>query len=194
MGDISIVLIILTSYFIGSVPFSWILGKFFLKVDIKKVGSGNSGSTNVFRINKKISILALLLDIAKSALVTLFLKVNGFTKEITYLIGFISVFGHIFPVWFRFKGGKGIASTIGVIMVLNTEMFYLFIATWVVFFVIYRYSSLSSILAILISCSHCLIIEDIIPSIVYLITSIVIIWKHKENIIRIKNGVESKLF
>ncbi|MCU7612308.1 glycerol-3-phosphate 1-O-acyltransferase PlsY [Anaplasma capra] len=194
MGDISIVLIILTSYFIGSVPFSWILGKFFLKVDIKKVGSGNSGSTNVFRINKKISILALSLDIAKSALVTLFLKVNGFTKEITYLIGFISVFGHIFPVWFRFKGGKGIASTIGVIMVLNTEMFYLFIATWVVFFVIYRYSSLSSILAILISCSHCLIIEDIIPSIVYLITSIVIIWKHKENIIRIKNGVESKLF
>ncbi|ACZ48810.1 hypothetical protein ACIS_00106 [Anaplasma centrale str. Israel] len=192
--DYNLIPILFVSYLIGSIPFSWILVKVFCKMDLRSVNSGNIGATNVFRVDKKISFVALSLDIIKSALVIFVLEKTNVQKSILYLTGFTLVVGHIFPLWFLFKGGKGIAPTIGVVLSVNIKVFLLFIITWAVVFAIFRYSSLSSITSIVSSCIYCVAIEDFNASIFYIAMSVIILIKHKDNIIRIMNGAEKKLF
>ena len=194
MGYIQLIPILFTSYLIGSIPFSWILVKVFYKIELSDFGSKNIGATNAFRVSKGISFLALFLDVSKSVLVLLTLEKMCIHKNIMYLTGFTSVLGHIFPIWFLFKGGKGIAPTIGVILFINIKIFLLFIITWISVFVICRYSSLSSIISIISSCIYCVVIEDFSSYIFYLATSIVVLIKHRDNIIRLINKTEKKLF
>ena len=141
-----IIILSLCSYLIGSVPFGLILTKFFLKKDVRKIGSGNIGATNVLRTgNKVLALLTLFFDVGKGYLVV---KVSFFYfPDLIYLMGLICFIGHIFPVWLKFKGGKGVAVYVGIILALSLKLALIFGATWLIVLFLFRYSSLSSILA-----------------------------------------------
>ena len=112
--------ILLSAYLLGSIPFGLLLGKFFGGVDVRTIGSGNIGATNVMRTGKKsLGVATLLLDLGKGAAAVLLAKYVASETYIPLLAAFLVVIGHIFPVWLRFKGGKGVATTLGVILALN---------------------------------------------------------------------------
>ncbi|MGN7661238.1 MAG: glycerol-3-phosphate 1-O-acyltransferase PlsY [Anaplasma sp.] len=182
------------AYLVGSVPISYVLVSVFYKKDLRTVGSGNLGATNVFRINRKLGIVALILDSSKSCVTLLLLEKYGLPRDILYLAGLLSVVGHVFPVWFAFKGGKGVASTIGITFALNYKLCLVLLLTWVSFCVLFRYSSLSSIMAILASCVYCMISEELYSFLTYSAISLIILVKHRKNIKGLLSGKETKLF
>ena len=138
--------VILTSYLIGSIPFGYILTKVFLKKDIRETGSGNIGATNVLRTGKKsVGYLTLTLDILKAVIPVLFIKIN---HPDLIQISALSVFiGHVFPIWMKFKGGKGVATYLGILFCINFNLGIVFIISWLIIFFVSRYSSLGSILS-----------------------------------------------
>ena len=141
--------IALVSYLLGSIPFGFLLTKLFLKQDIRNIGSGNIGATNVLRTgNKLIGFSTLFLDILKAVIPIIFIKYN-FPNYI--FISSLSVFlGHVFPVWLKFKGGKGVATYVGILFCINYILGFVFIISWFIIFLLSKYSSLSSLLASLI--------------------------------------------
>ena len=113
-----IFILIIASYFVGSVPFGLILTKIFLKKDVRDIGSGNIGATNVLRTgNKFLALLTLILDVSKGYLLTKY--VLTYSPEEIFIAGLVCFLGHIFPVWLKFKGGKGVATYLGVILALS---------------------------------------------------------------------------
>ena len=184
-------LIALISYLLGSIPFGFLLTKIFLKKDIRKIGSGNIGATNVLRTgNKIIGYSTLILDILKAVIPILVVKIN-FPEFI--FISSLSVFlGHVFPIWLKFNGGKGVATYVGILFCINYILGLCFIISWAVVFLISKYSSLSSLLAsLLIPIYHYLFI-DAENYYFFTIMFILIFYTHKENIKRLKNNTESK--
>ena len=186
-----VILAIVISYILGSIPFGLILTKIFLKKDIRELGSGNIGTTNVLRTGKKsLAIATLLLDLLKGyfSIVITFIY---FDNLISYsaLICFI---GHIFPLWLKFKGGKGVATYLGVILALSYKFFLIFGITWLVLSFLFRYASLSSIISSLIVFvySYFFIYNF---SLILFIFFVIIIYTHRENIVRLKNSKESKI-
>lgn len=186
---INLIFLIL-AYLIGSIPFGLILNKVILGVDIRKFGSGNIGATNALRIGgKKIGVSTLLLDSFKGIIVIILFKL--FNQNI-YLGAALAIIGHVFPIWLNFKGGKGVATMIGVVTLIN---FYVGIATifsWIICFLITKTSSLSSIAAVLISLVFAYISKDINLFYLNLFFAILIIYKHKANIKRLIKGQENK--
>tara|TARA_B100001564_G_C20548281_1_gene627750 strand:+ start:400 stop:972 length:573 start_codon:yes stop_codon:yes gene_type:complete len=186
-----IIILSLSSYFIGSIPFGLILTKLFLKKDIRKIGSGNIGATNVLRTgNKTLALLTLIFDIGKGFLVVEYTSIY-FTNSM-YLMGLICFIGHIFPIWLKFKGGKGIAVYVGIILALSFKLALIFGVTWLITLFAFRYSSLSSICASLSLIAYNLIFYKIFLNI-FLIFFLIIIYTHKQNILRIKDGKETKI-
>jgi acyl phosphate:glycerol-3-phosphate acyltransferase len=183
-------IITLGSYLLGSIPFGFILTKIFLKKDIRDIGSGNIGTTNVFRTGKKsIGYSTLILDIAKAVLPVIYVKLN-YPDYI--FIASLSVFlGHVFPVWLKFKGGKGVATYIGILFSINFIYGFIFIGTWVFTFLISRYSSLSSITASLMVPIYLLLFESA-NLVFFIIMFVLILFTHRENVKRLKNKEESK--
>ena len=144
-----IFLVFFLSYISGSIPFGLILTKLFLKKDIRKIGSRNIGTTNVLRTgNKFIAILTLFLDILKGVVPVLVTKY--YFPNLIYLSGLMAFLGHIFPVWLNFKGGKGVATYVGIIFALSIKLGLFFCITWALIIFITKYSSLSSIVSALI--------------------------------------------
>ena len=140
------IIVIFYSYLLGSIPFGLILTKVFKKQDIRSVGSKNIGATNVFRSSSKIlGILTLLLDILK-AFSAVFIT-QKFFLDITYLSALVVFLGHLYPVWLKFKGGKGVATYLGILFAINLIYGFIFIVNWMIIFLITRYSSLASIIA-----------------------------------------------
>ena len=138
--------VILFSYLSGSIPFGLIVTKIFQGQDVRKIGSGNIGATNVLRAgNKYLAILTLALDVLKG-FVPVFLSQEYF-PELIYLSCIIVFLGHIFPIWLKFRGGKGVATYLGILFALSLQLSLLFIFTWIVVLLIFRYSSVSSMLA-----------------------------------------------
>ena len=183
--------IALVSYLLGSIPFGFLLTKFFLKQDIRNIGSGNIGATNVLRAgNKLIGFSTLFLDILKAVIPIVFIKYN-FPNFI--FISSLSVFlGHVFPVWLKFKGGKGVATYVGILFCINYILGFVFIISWFVIFLLSKYSSLSSLLASLtIPIYHFFLIDDK-NHFFFIILFILIFYTHRENIKRLKNNTESK--
>ena len=183
--------IALVSYLLGSIPFGFLLTKFFLKQDIRNIGSGNIGATNVLRTgNKLIGFSTLFLDILKAVIPIVFIKYN-FPNFI--FISSLSVFlGHVFPVWLKFKGGKGVATYVGILFCINYILGFVFIISWFVIFLLSKYSSLSSLLASLtIPIYHFFLIDDK-NHFFFIILFILIFYTHRENIKRLKNNTESK--
>ena len=133
------------SYLMGSIPFGLILTKIFLKKDIREIGSGNIGATNALRTgNKFIGYSTLILDIAKAIIPVIYVKINF--PELIYIASLCAFLGHVFPIWLKFKGGKGVATYVGILFSINILLGIVFIITWGIIFLIFRYSSLSSII------------------------------------------------
>ena len=189
--DINLIIVAVYSYLLGSIPFGLILTKIFLKKDIRKIGSGNIGTTNVLRTGKKsLAAVTLVLDLMKGYF-AIIITFTYFENLISYsaLICFI---GHIFPVWLKFKGGKGVATYLGVILALSYKFFLIFGISWVVLSFLFRYASLSSIISSLIVfvCSY---FFNNNFSLILFIFFIIILYTHRENIVRLKNSKESKI-
>ena len=180
------------SYLLGSIPFGYLFTKFFLKKDVRKIGSGNIGATNVLRTgNKIIALLTLIFDIAKGYLVV---KISFiYFPSLIYLIGLICFIGHIFPVWLKFKGGKGVAVYVGIILALSFKLALIFGATWLIVLLLFRYSSLSSIFASLSLIIYNLFFNDNFQNFFLILFFLIIIYTHKQNILRIKDKRETKI-
>ena len=178
-------------YLMGSIPFGYILTKFILNKDIREIGSGNIGATNALRTgNKLIGYSTLLLDISKAVLPLLYLKFNQ--SDLLY-VGSLSAFiGHVFPIWLKFKGGKGVATYIGILFSLNIIFGLVFGVFWLIIFFISKYSSLASLIGSLSIPIYILILEGLENVFFYVIMFILIFFTHRENIKRLKNKEETK--
>ncbi len=183
--------IIFISYFSGSIPFGFLLSKFFLKKDIRNIGSGNIGATNVLRSgNKTIGYATLILDILKAILPVIFVKF--YCTEYLYISSLCVFLGHVFPIWLKFKGGKGVATYVGILCCINIYLGITFGIVWLIIFIIFKYSSLSSLVgALSVPIINYLIFYD---EVVYffIIMFILIFYTHRENIKRLLNHTESK--
>ena len=187
---------IILFYFIGSIPFALILPKIFGLGDIRNIGSGNVGATNVLRTgNKYLAFAVLCLDLLKGFLPYLILSLffNDINELHFVFLCHFAILGHIFPVWLKFKGGKGVATYIGFLFGINIFLGLSFIIVWIVIAFISRYSSLSSIVASLIAPIYFFINSDNYISIFLLYLFFIIIVKHLENIKRLLNGAENKI-
>ena len=190
--NLEIIIVLFYSYFLGSIPFGLIITKIFLNQDIRNVGSGNIGTTNVLRTGKKsLAIATLILDILKGYLsVIITLK---YFNDLIYFSALICFIGHIFPVWLKFKGGKGVATYLGIILALSFNFGIIFGITWLLISFIFKYSSLASMIAALTVFAFSIILNDNTLSIFLFITFIIILYTHRENIIRLKDSSETKI-
>ena len=206
-----IILVVSFSYLSGSIPFGLILTKFFGGQDIRKIGSGNIGATNVLRTgNKFLAALTLVLDILKGYMPVI-ISLQYF-PELIQLSCLLAFLGHIFPVWLKFNGGKGVATYLGILLALSIQLGLLFIFTWMVVSLIFKYSSVSSMFASLtVFVIHALreIAEPIFKimsdqtsktyeidsalSLLLFIFFILIIFTHRKNISNLKNKTEHKI-
>ena len=191
--DINLIIVSVYSYFLGSIPFGFILTKIFLKQDIRETGSGNIGATNVLRTgNKLLAILTLVLDFLKGYM-TIIITLKYF-NDLILLSALICLLGHIFSIWLKFKGGKGVATYLGILLALSVNYFLIFIIVWVSILLILRYSSLSSILATFgIFIYEYFFLENNILSFLF-ISFIIILYAHRSNILKLINKTETKVF
>ena len=190
--DINLIIVAIYSYLLGSIPFGLILTKLFLKKDIRDVGSGNIGTTNVLRTGKKsLAAATLLLDLLKGYL-SVVISFHYFQDLISYsaLLCFV---GHIFPIWLKFKVVKGVATYLGVILALSYKFFLIFGIVWLVLTFLFRFASLSSIVSTLIIFLYSYFFENNNFSLILFIFFITILYTHRENIVRLKNSSENKI-
>ena len=178
-------------YLLGSIPFGFILTKIFLKKDIREIGSGNIGATNALRTgNKFIGYTTLFFDITKAVVPVIYIKINF--PEFLYVTSLCVFLGHVFPIWLKFKGGKGVATYVGILFALNIYFSLIFIISWLITFVLTKFSSLSSLIATLSIPVYLLIISQFDQIIFFIIMFILIFFTHRENIKRLKNKEETK--
>ncbi len=178
-------------YLIGSIPFGFILTKIFLKKDIRKIGSGNIGATNALRTgNKIIGYSTLILDILKAVAPVIYVKI--FYQDLLYIASLCIFLGHVFPVWLKFKGGKGVATYVGILFAINFYLGIVFTISWFVTFFVSKFSSLSSLVGALSVPVYLLILTQIDQVIFFSIMFILIFFTHRENIKRLKNKEETK--
>ena len=181
----------IASYLMGSIPFGFILTKIFLNKDIRDIGSGNIGATNALRTgNKLIGYSTLILDVAKAIIPVIFVKINY--PDLIYIASLSAFLGHVFPVWLKFKGGKGVATYVGILFSINFFLGIIFAASWGVIFLMFRYSSLSSIIGSISIPIYILITDQISNAIFCNIMFVLIFFTHRKNIKRLKNKEESK--
>ena len=179
------------SYLMGSIPFGLILTKIFLKKDIREIGSGNIGATNALRTgNKLIGYSTLILDVLKAVIPVLYVKIN--LPDAVYISALCAFLGHVFPIWLKFKGGKGVATYVGILFSLNIIFGLVFGICWLIIFFISKYSSLSSLIGSLSIPVYILITQSPENIFFYVIMFILIFFTHRENIKRLKNKEETK--
>ena len=184
-------LVIVISYILGSIPFGLILTKLFLKKDIREIGSGNIGATNVLRAgNKILGYSTLVLDILKAVLPILYIKF--FMNEYLYISALSIFIGHVFPIWLKFKGGKGVASYLGILFCLDIVTALIFGVVWISVFILFKFSSLSSLLASLTIPIFHFFYNSNSDYYFYFMMFILIFFTHRENIKRLRNNTESK--
>ena len=186
-----IFLIAIISYLMGSVPFGFILTKVFLKKDIREIGSGNIGATNALRTgNKTIGYSTLVLDIFKAVAPVIYVKV--FYQDFLYISSLCAFLGHVFPIWLKFKGGKGVATYVGILFAINIYFGIIFTISWFITFFISKYSSLSSLVGAASVPIYLLVLTQFDQVIFFIIMFVLIFFTHRENIKRLKNKEETK--
>ena len=190
--DINLIIVAVYSYLLGSIPFGLLLTKIFLKKDIRTVGSGNIGTTNVLRTgNKFLAMSTLTLDLLKgyiSVYITIF-----YFENLTSLSALICFIGHIFPIWLKFKGGKGVATYLGIILALSYKLFLIFIVSWISLSLLFRFASLSSMISTLIVFLYAYFYEINNNVLILFIFFVMILFTHRENILRLKSSTENKI-
>ena len=187
-----IFIIVSYSYLLGSIPFGLIYSKIAGLGDIRNIGSGNIGATNVLRTgNKQVAAYTLLSDIAKGSIAVLI--TNNFFSEYILLSFLIVYLGHIFPVWLKFKGGKGVATFIGGILIINYVLCLIFLITWAIVAKVFKISSLSAIVGFIVTLLTAFILYDQNLSLLMFFFTVFSIYTHRDNIKRIVSGKESKI-
>ena len=188
--DINLIIVAVYSYLLGSIPFGLVLTKIFLKKDIREIGSGNIGATNALRTgNKFLGYSTLSLDILKAVLPIIYVKLNY--PEFIYICSLSVFLGHVFPIWLKFKGGKGVATYVGMLIILNYFLGIIFGIVWVITYLISKYSSLGSILGSL-SVPIFIFFYSNDNIMFYFIMFILIFYTHRENVKRLINKEETK--
>jgi len=185
-----VLIISILSYLMGSVPFGFILTKVFLKKDIRDIGSGNIGATNALRAgNKSLGYGTLFLDIIKAIIPVVYVKLNY--PDYIFIASLCVFLGHIFPIWLKFKGGKGVATYVGILFSINLIIGFVFIGVWFFTFLISKYSSLSSLFGSL-SVPIYLFFFTNQNLVFFSIIFILLLYTHRENVKRLINKEESK--
>ena len=186
-----ILIVGITCYLVGSIRFGFILTKIFLNKDIREIGSGNIGATNVLRTgNKTIGYATLFFDILKSVAPVLYIKF--FFPELIYIASLCVFLGHVFPIWLKFKGGKGVAAYVGILFTINIYFGFIFIFTWLIIFALTKYSSLSSLVASFSIPIYLAVLTHFEQVFFFTIMFVLIFFTHRENIKRLRNNEESK--
>ena len=179
------------SYLMGSIPFGFILTKIFLKKDIRNIGSGNIGATNALRTgNKVLGYATLILDIFKAIIPVIYTKIHF--PELIFVASLCAFLGHVFPIWLKFKGGKGVATYVGILFSINILFGIIFAVSWVIIFIFTKYSSLSSLIGSISIPTYLLITGQTSNVIFFIIMFVLIFFTHRENVKRLKNKEESK--
>jgi len=194
----------LIAYLVGGIPFGYLIAKYFAGINIKEHGSGNIGATNVLRVlkqtepkkAKKLAAITLLLDALKGAVVILIAKVMGANFATQWAIAVIAVIGHCFSPYLKLEGGKGVATTAGVLLVLVPKAVLVAILMWFIMAKTVRISSLSSLTAIIVGIASTYILYPNLPIHSHAplwIIGFIVIYKHKENIYRLITGQEKRV-
>jgi glycerol-3-phosphate acyltransferase PlsY len=183
---------LLLGYLLGTIPF----GLFFVWIsgagDVRKIGSGNIGATNVLRTgNKGLAAATLLLDALKGTAAVLI--AGHFTPELAIWAGLGAFLGHLFPVWLGFKGGKGVATYLGVLIGLSWQVALIFAVVWLVIAFLFRYSSLAALTAAVIVPAALYVLSTPQIAALFVVMSIIVFIKHRENISRLLAGTEGKI-
>ncbi|MCB1562617.1 MAG: glycerol-3-phosphate 1-O-acyltransferase PlsY [Alphaproteobacteria bacterium] len=196
----------IVGYLVGSVPFGLILARLFGYGDIRKIGSGNIGATNVLRTgNKALAAATLILDAGKGAIPIFLLAFfviqdtpdpavsEDFYNVMALSFGFGAILGHCFPVWLKFKGGKGVATTLGVLLVATPWAGFVAVCTWGIVAGFFRISSLAALCAVAIAPLAAFLIYGPMPGIITILIALLVFWRHKGNIDRLLKGEEPKI-
>ena len=185
-----VIIVAITSYLIGSIPFGFILTKIFLRKDIRDFGSGNIGATNALRTgNKSLGYGTLLLDVLKAIIPVIYTKLNY--PDYIFITSMFVFLGHVFPLWLKFKGGKGVAPYVGILFSINLIYGIVFVSIWIITFLISKYSSLASLIASFTIPIYLLFFNNE-NLIFFSIMFVLIFYTHRENVKRLKNKEENK--
>ena len=185
-----VIIVAITSYLLGSIPFGFILTKIFLKKDIRDIGSGNIGATNALRTgNKSLGYGTLLLDVLKAIIPVIYTKLNY--PDYIFITSMFVFLGHVFPLWLKFKGGKGVAPYVGILFSINLIYGIVFVSIWIITFLISKYSSLASLIASFTIPIYLLFFNNE-NLIFFSIMFVLIFYTHRENVKRLKNKEENK--
>jgi glycerol-3-phosphate acyltransferase PlsY len=188
-----LVLAALGGYLLGSIPFGLVLTRLAGLGDIRAIGSGNIGATNVLRTgNKGLAAATLILDSGKGAFAA-WLAGTYVSPEAGAVAGLFAVLGHNFPVWLKFKGGKGVATTLGVLLAVAWPVGLAACLTWVAMAAAFRYSSLAALVALALSPFYALIWSDVWVTVTALILGVLAILRHRANIQRLVTGTEPRI-
>ena len=178
------------AYLLGSIPFGLLLTRVFGAGDIRAIGSGNIGATNVLRTGRKgLAVATLLLDLLKGV-AAVNLAQNIYGSDVAMLAAFFVVVGHVFPIWLRFHGGKGVATTFGAFFALNWQFALVICGIWIVVFLMTRFSSLSAILSICYSPVVAYLFDSYLTALLCLSLAGIILYSHRHNLVRLLSGTE----
>ncbi len=198
---------IFLAYLIGSIPFGLILTKTYMKKDIRTVGSGNIGATNVLRMgSKKLALLTLFFDGFKGAVLILFMLIYSVDMSrssdplfldlygsLQLFFGFVTILGHCFPIWLKFKGGKGVATALGVLLAAVPYAGLAACAAWLITAFLFKYSSMGALIAVAVAPVVTVFVYGPYSAFICLLITLLVWWRHKENIKRLLNGTEPKI-
>ena len=191
---VTLLISMLLGYLLGSIPFGLVLTRLAGLGDIRKIGSGNIGATNVLRTGRKdLAALTVLFDSGKAALAALIAFWIFDSEPAGFAAGTAAVLGHNFPIWLHFKGGKGVASTLGMMLVLTPTVGITTCLTWLVTALVSRYSSLAALTALCLAPLYALLWASPDAAWSYLFLALLSLWRHKGNINRLYHGQESRI-
>ena len=184
-------LFILLSYLMGSVPFGYLFSKYVSKIDIREIGSGNIGTTNVLRTGNKLTAILTLFFDALKGFIPVWISLQ-FSSELFTYVAIFTLLGHMYPIWLKFKGGKGVATFLGLIFAISIYSGFLFILSWIIIALIFKKSSVSSLSATLLSSLYIVFYNSNLLILLIIMLGLITI-KHKENIIRIYKNTEPNI-
>lgn len=185
------------AYLLGSIPFALVVGRIGYKIDVREHGSGNLGATNAFRVlGTKAGIIVTLADILKGTIATLIplVALTFIDIEVNRLIiGIFAVLGHTYPIFAKFKGGKAVATSGGIILGVNPLLFLAILFTFILTLFLFKYVSLASMLTGVIASIISFFMHDVLLFVLILILTVFVIYRHRDNIKRIINKTEPKI-
>lgn len=188
------IICIIIAYLLGSISSAIITCKLFGYPDPRTLGSGNAGATNVLRIaGKKLAILTLIFDALKGFVAVMIARTLGLDNFVLGIVALAAFLGHLYPIFFKFKGGKGIATGLGVMLALSPELGGMVIITWILIAAIFRYSSLAAIVAFVLAPIYAFLLTNRQYVIALFIITLFILWRHRTNIKRLLQKIEPKI-